>query len=223
MTITIATFPWVPDVAHGQVRDLRPRWALEEAGLPYEVHLVTPETKDSSYRGWQPFGQVPAYRDDTVEMFESGAMLLHIADQSDALAPRDAQERAQTQAWVLAAMNSVEPQVMNVILPGVFFPGEDWVAGWRPHAEALAAARLRSLAAWLDGKEWLVGDRFGVADILMATVLRGLAGKPLLTAHPVLVAYLERCLARPAFGRALQAQLDLFQSNAPAEAEVAQG
>lgn len=216
MTIEISSFAWVPPFAQGYVKDLRPRWALAEAGLDYKVHLVAEgEAETPAYRRWQPFGQVPAYRDDEVELFESGAILLRIADRSDALRPRDAQEAAQTQAWLFAGLNSIEPRVDNLIMPGVFHAGEDWVAGFRPHAERLVELRLKSLSGWLNGREWLIA-RFGVADIVMATVLRGLQDEPILAGYPLVSDYLERCLARPAFERALTAQLETFAQNAPA-------
>ncbi len=216
MTITISSFAWVPPFAQGYVKDIRPRWALAEAGLDYDVHLLSGGEADApDYRRWQPFGQVPAYRDDEVELFESGAILLRIAERSDVLRPREAQEAAQTQAWMFAALNSIEPKVDNLILPGVFHAGEDWLAGFRPHAERLVDLRLKSLAGWLDNRDWLTG-RFGVADIAMATVLRGLQDEPVLANHPAVSAYLERCLARPAFDKALAAQLQSFAENAPA-------
>jgi glutathione S-transferase len=216
MSIVISAFAWVPEFAQGYVKDIRPRWALAEAGLGYDVRLVGQDDADSpEYRRWQPFGQVPAYRDGEVELFESGAIVLRIAGLSERLAPRDAQEAAQTQAWVFAALNSIEPKVDNLILPGVFHAGEDWVAGMRPHAERLVDLRLRSLSGRLAGREWLAG-RFGVADIVMATVLRGLHDDPVLTSHPTVAAYLERCLARPAFSAALAAQLATFAEHAPA-------
>jgi glutathione S-transferase len=210
MTIEISAFAWVPPLAQGYVKDLRPRWALAEAGLPYRTRLVGQGEADSAdYRRWQPFGQVPAYRDEAVALFESGAILLHISRRSPVLAPRDAQEAAEVEAWVFAALNSVEPKVDNFLFPGIFHAGEDWVAGFQPHAECLLNLRLRSLAAWLDGRDWLAG-RFSVADIVMATVLRGLKEEPVLAAHPAIAAYLERCLARPAFAAALAAQLADF-------------
>lgn len=214
MGIEISTFPWVPPFAQGYVKDIRPRWALAEAGLDYDVVTVS-DGDDADYRKWQPFGQVPAYRDDTVELFESGAIVLHIACLSPALAPKDAQDAAQTQSWVFAALNSVEPRVDNLILPPLFHEGEPWVAGWRPHAERLVALRLKSLTGWLKGREWLTG-RFSVADIIMATVLRGLEDEPILAGYPDIAAYLERCLARPGFQTALAAQLATFAENEPA-------
>ena len=213
MGIVISAFPWVPPVAQGYVKDIRPRWALAEAGLDYDVELVT-DGDAPDYRAWQPFGQVPAYRDDRVELFESGAILLHIAGLAPALAPRDAPEAARTTSWVFAALNSVEPRVDNLVQPGIFHAGEDWVAGFRPHAERLVEYRLKSLTGWLEGRDWLTG-RFGVADIVMATVLRGLEEEPVLARHPTVAAYLERCLARPGFQAALAAQLATFAENEP--------
>lgn len=216
MTIEISAFAWVPPFAQGYVKDIRPRWALAEAGLSYTVRLLSGDDAAApAYRRWQPFGQVPAYRDEEVELFESGAILLRIADRSDVLRPRDVQEAMQTQSWVFAALNSVEPKVDNLILPGTFHAREDWVAGFRPHAERLVDLRLKSLTAWLQGRDWLTG-RFGVADIVMATVLRGLQEEPVLVGYPVVAAYLERCLARPAFERALSAQMQTFAENEPA-------
>lgn len=216
MSIVISTFAWVPPFAQGYVKDIRPRWALAEAGLGYEVHLLPAgEADGADYRRWQPFGQVPAYRDEEVELFESGAIVLRIAERSDILRPTGAQEASGVQAWVFAALNSIEPKVDNLILPGTFHAGEDWVSGWRPHAERLVDLRLKSLSGWLEGRDWLA-DRFSVADIVMATVLRGLQEEPVLARHPAVSAYLERCLARPAFDRALTAQLETFAVNAPA-------
>ncbi len=215
MTITISAFAWVPDFAQGNVKDLRPRWALEEAGLPYEVHLLGPDDADGpAYRAWQPFGQVPAYRDDEVELFESGAILLRIAELSEVLRPADRAEAGRVEAWVFAALNSVEPKIDNLVLPPLFHLGEAWVEGQRPHAEALVDKRLKGLADWLNGRDWLTG-RFSVADIMMATVLRAIKDHDLLAQHPNLAAYLARCLSRPAFARALEAQLETFRAHEP--------
>ncbi|MDW4497555.1 glutathione S-transferase family protein [Sulfitobacter sp. D35] len=214
MGIEISGFAWVPEFAQGYVKDLRPRWALAEAGLNYEVRqLENGETDGAEYRRWQPFGQVPAYRDDEVELFESGAILLHIGRKSDVLRPRGAQETAQTEAWMFAAFNSVEPRVDNLVNPQIFYPDEDWVAGWRPHALRLLEFRLTSLTGWLEGRDWLVA-RFGVADIAMATVLRGLREEPVIDDFPVVASYLERCLERPAFAEALRKQRESFRPEA---------
>jgi glutathione S-transferase len=216
MTIEISAFAWVPPFAQGYVKDLRPRWALEEAGLEYTVRLLSGEDQNAAeYRAWQPFGQVPAYRDDNVELFETGAIVLHIATLSGALAPRDERDAGRMQSWVIAALNSVEPKVDNLILPAVFHGDESWVAEWRPHAEALVDLKLKSLSNWLEEREWLTG-RFSVADVIMATVLRGLQEEPVITRYPRIASYLERCLARPAFQRALNAQIETFAENKPA-------
>ena len=218
MTIEISAFAWVPPFAQGYVKDLRPRWALAEAGIDYTVSLVGNGRADTpEYRAWQPFGQVPAYRDDEVELFESGAILLHIAQKSPALARRDKQEAATTTAWVFSALNAIEPKVDNMILPAIFHPGEPWIEGARAAAEDILRLRLNSLSNALGEKDWLTG-RFGVADIVMASVLRGLQDEPILRDFPRLAAYLKRCLARPAFDAAIKAQLATFAENAPPEA-----
>lgn len=138
------------------MRDLRVRWALEEAGLPYHATLIDPEMQTSrSYRAWQPFGQVPAFRDGDIGMFESGAVLLHLAEKSDALAPRDAAGRARVTTWVVAALNSVEPHVRNLVHLDAFHAGETWTVERRTQAEAMLDQRLTALAAWLGTKHYL--------------------------------------------------------------------
>lgn len=218
MTIQIAAFRWVPDFAQGFVRDLRVRWALEEAGLPYEAVLIDHDTKATpSYRAWQPFGQVPAYRDQDVEMFESGAIVLHLATRSEALAPRDAAGHARVTAWVLAALNSVEPVVQQLAELDIFHAGEAWIEERRPQLEKQVDLRLGQLAAWLGNRDYLEG-RFTAGDLMMTTVLRELGGTGLLARHPTIDALKERCESRPAFKRALEAQLVPFRENAPAAA-----
>jgi len=216
MTIQVSAFPWVPSFAQGFVRDLRVRWALEEADLPYEVSLVDPATKASdAYLHWQPFGQVPAYRDKDVEMFESGAIVLHIAEKSEILAPRDPGGRANVITWVIAALNSIEPFSANYATTPVFFAGEPWVEGFMAVAKSRLEGRLAGLSKVLEGRDWLVDDRFTAADIIMVTVLRELVEDGLLAQFPVLDAYRKRGEARPAFGRAMEAQLSTFRAHAP--------
>jgi glutathione S-transferase len=216
MTIEVTAFRWVPPFAQGYVRDLRVRWALEEAGVAYEATLIDPLVQASeTYRKWQPFGQVPAYRDGDVEMFESGAIVLHIAAKSEALAPKDEAGRARTTAWVIAALNSVEPHVQNLVHLDAFHADKAWAKESRPHAEAMLNSRLGALSAWIDGKEYLE-DRFTVGDLIMTTVLRELGETEALSRFPALHAYRRRCEARPAFGRALEAQMQTFRENAPA-------
>jgi glutathione S-transferase len=211
MTIEVTAFRWVPPFAQGYVRDLRVRWALEEAGLAYEETLIDGATKaDEAYRQWQPFGQVPAYRDDEVELFESGAIVLHIAAKSPALGPSDAAGRARMASWVIAALNSIEPHAQNLIHLG----GQAGAKELRPQLEALLNGRLAALSAWLGDKDYLEGA-FTAGDLMMAAVLRELADDGALAKFPTLEAYCKRCQARPAFARALEAQLRTFRENAP--------
>jgi glutathione S-transferase len=203
--IQVSAFRWVPPFAQGFVRDLRVRWALEEAGLPYEAALVDRETCSSSdYRHWQPFGQVPAYKEGKMELFESGAIVLHIAGKSEVLAPRDEAGRARVTAWVIAALNSIEPHIQNLI----------FLKESRAQIEPMLERRLAALSAWLDGKDYLEG-RFTAGDLIMTTVLRELINSEPLARHPDLDAYRQRCEARPAFGRALEAQMTVFRDNKP--------
>ena len=213
MTIQFTAFRWVPPFAQGWVRDLRVRWALEEAGLPYEVILIDGDTQ--GYRRWQPFGQVPAYRDDEVEMFESGAIVLRLAAKSEVLAPRNEAGLARVSTWIFAALNSIEPQAQTLVQLDSFYAGEAWVAGRRPSAQVNLDARLTSLSNALGDKPYLE-DRFTAGDIVMATVLRELEACGALKRFPNLDAYRARCLARPAFAKALQDQLQTFRENAPA-------
>ena len=206
MPIEVSAFRWVPPFAQGYVCDLRVRWALEEAALTYQAALVDQQACASAgYRHWQPFGQVPAYRDGEVELFESGAIVLHIAAKSEALAPTDEAGRARTTAWVIAALNSVEPYAQMLI----------HLKESRAQAESLLNRRLEPLSAWLDGKDYLEG-RFTAGDLMMTAVLRELVASGTLARFPVLDAYRKRCEARPAFGRALEAQMQVFRDNAPA-------
>ena len=209
--ITITAYDWVPDFAKGQVRDLRVRWALEEAGLPYQVRLITHEEKlTPSYRALQPFSQVPAYQEDDLELFESGAIVLHVARKSPALLPSDGAGRARATAWVFAALNSIEPFIMCLANVDIFNRDERWAKESRPYWEGMVKKRLADLAERLSGRDWLE-DRFTVGDLMMATVLRILRHTDLVTSHPTLAPYLARCEARPAFQKALADQLASFQ------------
>ena len=208
--ITVSAFRWVPPFARGLVRDLRVRWALEEAGLPHQARLIGPEDqKSKDYRAMQPFGQVPAYEEEGLVLFESGAILLHIAERSDVLMPSDAKSRARTTAWIFAAINSVEPHIQNLTAIDLFHADQDWAKQRRPGALQLAQSRLAALSDWLGSRDYLE-DRFTVADLLMTTVLRIPRHCDLVTQYPTLDAYRLRCEARPAFKRALDAQMADF-------------
>lgn len=218
--ITLYAFKWVPDFAQGLVRDLRVRWALEEAGLPYGTKLLDQDDKDApAYRNIQPWGQVPVIEDAGLVLFESAAIVQYLADRSEALSPRDAAGRAKVAQWLFAAMNSVEPHVANLANLDLFHGKEEWAKARRPDQEAFTRMKLSSLAKRLDGREWLE-NRFTAADLLMVTVLRILRHTDIITADPVLGPYLARGEARPAFQRALAAQLAPFRENAP-EMELA--
>jgi glutathione S-transferase len=209
--ITITAYNWVPDFAKGVVRDLRARWALEEAGLEYQVKLITHEEKlTPSYRALQPFSQVPAYRDDQVVLFESGAIVLHIARNCAALLPGGEAGCARATAWLFAALNSVEPFIMGLISVDVFNKDAAWAKESRPYWESMVKKRLADLAEHLSGRDWLE-DRFTAGDLMMATVLRILRHTDLVTSDPTMAAYLARCEARPAFQRALAGQLASFE------------
>ncbi len=210
--ITITAFKWVPDFARGLVRDLRMRWALEEAGLPYREKLIGPEDQASAdYRAWQPFGQVPAFEEDGLSLFESGAIVLHIGARSPALMPSDDAGRARATCWVFAAINSIEPRVAQLAELDLVGAGQDWAKARRPEVEKFVSRRLGELAARLGDRDYLEG-RFTVGDLMMITVLRILRHTDLVAAEPRLKSYQDRCEARPAFQRALSAQLAAFET-----------
>lgn len=213
--ITITAFKWVPPFAQGLVRDLRVRWALEEAGLPYDVRLIGREDQSSKdYRAKQPFGQVPVFEDDGLTLFESGAIVHHIAGRSEVLMPFDANSQARVTAWLFAALNSIEPMIMNLMQIDLFYAEQEWAKLRRPGALEAAAKRLEALSSWLEGRDYL-DERFTVADLLMTTVLRIPRHTDLVTGMPVLEAFRQRCEDRPAFQKALNDQLDTFAAHAP--------
>lgn len=213
--ITISAFKWVPDFARGYVRDLRVRWALEEAGLPYRSRLLEQGDQDKSdYRALQPFGQVPIFEEDGLALFESGAIVLHIGERSETLLPKDPAARARAVQWLIAALNSIEPFVINVALIDVFYKNEEWAKLRRPGAVEFVKRRLAALSNALGDKPYLDGDRFTVGDLIMTTVLRALHHTDIVTSDKRLAAYIERCTGRPAFRRALDAQLGDFRQAA---------
>ena len=210
--ITISAFRWVPDFAQGQVRDLRVRWALEEAGLPYKTRLLEQGDQDKpAYRALQPFGQVPVLEEDGLVLFESGAIVLYIGERSEALLPRDPDARRRATQWLIGALNSIEPFIMNVALIDVFHANEEWAKLRRPGAVEFVQKRLAALSRSLGDKPYLDGDRFTAGDLMMTTVLRILEHTDIVTSDQRLAAYLERCTARPAFQRALDAQIGDFR------------
>ncbi|MEX1153819.1 glutathione S-transferase family protein [Parvibaculum sp.] len=216
--IHLSVLKWVPPFARGSVKELRVRWALEEAGLPYKERVLTPEDQNAAaYRAVQPFGQVPVYEEDGFQLFESGAIVLHIAEKSEALMPRDAQGRARTMQWMFAAQTSVQPSIDQVTALDLFYGEEEWAALRRPGAEEFLRRRLGQLAGRLEGREWLE-DRFTAGDLMMTTVLRDLRHRDIVAGFPALAAYVKRAEARPAFQRALAAHLALYADAEKAEA-----
>ena len=213
--IEISAFKWVPDFAQGMVRDIRIRWALEEIGQPYEAVLYdATQPRDADYRQWQPFGQVPAFDDGNVRLFESGAILLYLGEQDERLMPRSPQAKWETTTWLIAALNSVEPMLMTIVLYDIFHSDKDWATAARPAAVELAEARLKSLSDALVGKDWLTGQ-FSIADIMMVTVLRNIKHTDIINGFPKLAAYQKRGEERPAFKRAMKAQMAPFAEHEP--------
>jgi glutathione S-transferase len=220
-TPVISAFNWVPDFAKGNVRDLRVRWALEEIGRPYDTHLLdATRPRGPDYTCWQPFDQVPALREGGFQMFESGAILLYLAQDDERLLPREPQARWQAVGWLIAGLNSVEPSLGQLADLKLFKAKEPWAqdafASFRPGAEK----RLAQLAEALAEREWLA-PRFSAADIVMVTVLKIADFLDLLTAQPSLEAYYRRGVERPAHQRALAAQLDDFTAEPPKQLEGA--
>jgi glutathione S-transferase len=210
--ITISAFRWVPDFAQGQVRDLRARWALEEAGLAYTSRLLGQGDQDSpDYRALQPFGQVPILEEDGLVLFETGAIVLHVGQRSEALLPKEPAARARATQWLIAALNSIEPFIMEVARIDIFHADQEWAKLRRPGAVAFVQRRLAGLSKALGDKPYLDGSRFTAGDLMMATVLRILNHTDIVTSDKRLAAYVERCTARPAFKRALDAQMADFK------------
>jgi len=211
--IEITAFGWVPEFAQGVVRDLRARWALEEAGLDYRVRLLG-QPRPPEYLREQPFDQVPCFNDGEVRIFESGAIVQYIGEKSEKLLPTDKQGRFRAIQWTCAALNSVEPAILNLLLIDVFYKGEEWAKLRRPGAEEMAKLKLKRVSDWLGDKEWLE-DRFTIGDLMLVTVLRELRGTEGVDEFPNLSALVKRGEARPAFQRALSDQLAVFREHEP--------
>ena len=206
--LVLTTYDWVPPPPRGFVRDLRVRWALEEAGLPYRVESTPFRNRGPEHLAAQPFAQAPWLTDGDLTVFESGAILLHLADKSPVLSPTDAPGRAGVLQWVIAALNSMD------------LPSQPWAlfrfmgfAGGSPEAEFIEGflkVRLQRLEAVLAARPWLVADRFTVADLLMADVLRPVDQFDGLADYPACRAYVARLTARPAFKKAYDDQMAHF-------------
>ena len=219
-TTEITAFRWVPPFAEGLVRDLRIRWALEEIGRDYRVRLLyAMNPRPADYFAEQPFGQVPAYRDDQVQLFESGAILIHLGIEDERLLPTHRNERMRAVAWLIAALNSVEPMIFELVNIDIFNRGQDWTRERRPQVVEKIQERLRLLAEALGDRDWFEG-RFTIGDLIMVTVLRNLRHTDLVAGEPRLAAFVARGESRPAFQRALGDQLAIFAQHHPEGAEA---
>jgi glutathione S-transferase len=210
----ITAYHWSPDEGAGLVRDMRVRWALEEVGQAYDVRLLEwGEQKQPDHRARSPFGQVPTYEEDGLVLFESGAIVLHIAEKWPGLLPADPAARARAIEWVFAALNSVEPGILDLIIAKYIDGKEEWAEARMPSVLARLRVRLDELSARLGDSEWLDGA-FSAGDLLMVQVLRNVKVSGLLADWPNLAAYVDRGEVRAAFGRALAA-LRSDQTGAP--------
>lgn len=211
MIPTITGFTWVPDFARGFVRDIRPRWAFEEAGIPYDVQLVDGDyVKSQTHRQSQPFGQIPTYRDDKVEIFESGAMVMYICETAGVLTPADLEARMRAVQWLIAALNSVEPFVMALAINDIFEADRDWSKKRHDKVVEDLNARLKDLSDALGDKGTLDGNDFTFGDLMMVSVLGGLRGTGVLDGFPNLASYVARGEARPAHQKAMADHLASF-------------
>jgi glutathione S-transferase len=215
MTITITAFERSPDGGKGLARDTRVRWALEEAGLPYQVRLVSFQAmKQPAHLAVHPFGQIPTFEDDDLVLFETGAIVLHVAEHCTGLLPDDANRRARAIAWMFAALNTVEPPILE--LSTALFAERDkpWSAERLPMVKDRIRVRLAQLSRYLDNADWLDGD-FSAADLMMVSVLIRLRASGLLDEQANLAAYVARGEARAAYQRAFAAQLAINAAPRP--------
>ena len=213
--IEISAFRWVPDFAQGLVRDLRIRWALEEIGRPYRVRLLDAlHPRPAEYFCEQPFGQVPIYKDGEVQLFESGAILIHLGLQDDRLLPSDRPSQMRGIAWLIAALNSVEPAIFPLLMINVFNKGEPWTDEARPKFLERLNGRLKCVSEALGDKDWLE-DRFTIGDLMLVAVLRQLRGTGIVDQFPNLAALVQRGESRRAFQAALSDQLSVFREHEP--------
>ena len=210
MTITITAFESSPDRGRGQARDMRVRWALEEVGQPYDVRLLSfAAMKEPAHIALQPFGQIPTYEEDGLALFETGAIVLHIAERHPGLLPGDAHARARAVAWMFAALNTVEPPIVEREAAGYAEGDKPWHRERMPMLDGRVHVRLQALSHRLGDAEWLDGA-FSAGDLMMVTVLRRLERTDLLDAYANLRPYIARAEARPAYRRAFDAQHAVF-------------
>lgn len=212
MKPTITAFRNSPDRGKGLARDMRVRWALEEVGQPYDVRLVSfAAMKAPTHLALHPFGQIPTYEDGDLALFETGAILLHVAERHAGLLPTDPNAKARAIAWMFAALNTMEPPIVELGMAMLFERDRSWHAERLPMLQERVRARLGELSRRLGDAEWLDGA-FSAGDLMMVTVLRRLNTSGLLEEFPDIAAYVARGEARPAFQRAFDAQLAVFKN-----------
>jgi glutathione S-transferase len=210
MTITITAFERSPDGGKGLARDTRVRWALEEVGQPYDVRLVSfSEMKEPPHRALHPFGQIPTYQEGDLALFESGAIVFHVAERHGGLLPEEANARARAITWMFAAVSTLEPPIVDLDIAELLERDESWYEQRLSAVKDRIRGRLRELSVSLGDDDWLDGA-FSAGDLMMVSVLRRLNGSDLLDEYPNLSAYVARGEARPAFRRAFDAQLAVF-------------
>ena len=213
--ITITAFDWAPDFARGQVRDLRVRWALEETGMDYSVrYLAQGQQKEAAHRELQPFGQVPTYEEGDLTLFESGAIVWHIAERSSGLMPPDPTGRCRALEWLFAALNTLEPPIMDRAQMTIFEAMEPWSTPRLPGVDERITERLQETSDRLGTAEWF-GGSFSAGDLMMVSVLRIIEGEGLVEAFPNLSRYIARATKRPAFQQALADHLAGFTGHPP--------
>ncbi|MBK1841495.1 glutathione S-transferase family protein [Azospirillum sp. YIM B02556] len=213
MTVTITAFERSPDGGKGLARDTRVRWALEEVGQPYEVRLISfAAMKEPTHLALHPFGQIPTFEDGDLALFETGAIVFHIAERNVGLLPDDAKARARAITWMFAALNTVEPPILELVNARILEGDKPWSNERLPLVEDRIRTRLQQLSIRLGDAEWLDGA-FSAGDLLMVSVLLRLKLPGLLGNHPNLSAYVARGEARPAYKRAFDAQLAVFTAN----------
>lgn len=215
MTPTITAFESSPDGGQGLARDMRVRWAFEEVGQPYVVRLVSfKEMKEPAHRALHPFGQIPTYEEGDLVLFESGAIIFHIAQHRAGLLPDDANARARAITWMFAALNTVEPPIVELEQAPYAERDKPWYDERLPMIEDRVRVRLTELSGRLGDADWLDGP-FSAGDLMMVMVLRRAEGTGLLEEHPNLLAYIARGEARPAYKRAFDAQRAVFTGKSP--------
>jgi glutathione S-transferase len=216
MTITITAFERSPDGGKGLARDTRVRWALEEAGLPYEVRLVSFRAmKEPAHLALHPFGQIPTYEEGDLALFETGAIVFHIAERHAGLLPDDVNARARAITWMFAALNTVEPPILELATARLLEGDKPWSQQRMPLVEDRVRGRLGQLSRRLGDADWLDGGAFSAGDLIMVSVLLRSRSSGLLDEHPKLAAYVARGEARPAYKRAFDAQLAVNTGRPP--------